>query len=206
MSSTLILDSSTERGVVAIAKGEEVCFSRELPFGFQSSSFLMESIIEGFKFLNITPLMLKSVAVCLGPGAFTGIRVGASLAMGISFARNIPIIALNSLDGFITQNEGIFGSLIDVKMGRGAISIREKKQGTITFLAQTQLMSIPSIKSFLADCPEIISPNFGIIRKELSNILVETSPDVHYLACLAEKSFVEKKFFATEECAIKYFG
>src|ERR1700722_113137 len=103
---TLILDTSTERAQIVLAIGKEVLFSFELPFGLESSKFLMPSLKNAFEKFTIGPADLKAVAVACGPGSFTGIRVGASLAKGICLSRNIPLISLCSLEGLIHPKDG----------------------------------------------------------------------------------------------------
>jgi tRNA threonylcarbamoyladenosine biosynthesis protein TsaB len=46
---------------------------------------------------------LKAVAVASGPGSFTGLRVGLSMAKGISQGLDIPIIGISSLEGMASQ-------------------------------------------------------------------------------------------------------
>jgi len=54
-------------------------------------------IHQWFQTLNITMEQLNGVAVSCGPGSFTGLRVGMSLAKGICLARNIPLWAVPTL-------------------------------------------------------------------------------------------------------------
>ncbi|GAB4442498.1 MAG: hypothetical protein OHK0040_13550 [bacterium] len=66
--------------------------------------------------------MLKSIdyiAVDIGPGSFTGIKVGLAFVKGISLGRNIPIFAVNSLEGysFFAPNDKTV--LVVVKAGKG---------------------------------------------------------------------------------------
>ena len=46
---------------------------------------------------------LTHVAVCIGPGSFTGLRIGIAAAQGICFSRNIPLIGITSLEA-IAEN------------------------------------------------------------------------------------------------------
>ncbi|MDR1396987.1 MAG: tRNA (adenosine(37)-N6)-threonylcarbamoyltransferase complex dimerization subunit type 1 TsaB [Desulfarculales bacterium] len=41
---------------------------------------------------------LRAVAVCVGPGSFTGLRVGVASAIGLAYAWNLPMISLSSLE------------------------------------------------------------------------------------------------------------
>lgn len=47
---------------------------------------------------KLTPAMLTGVAVAQGPGSFTGLRIGMSIAKGLCFALEIPIVAIPTLD------------------------------------------------------------------------------------------------------------
>jgi tRNA threonylcarbamoyladenosine biosynthesis protein TsaB len=53
---------------------------------------------------------LDAVAVSCGPGSYTGLRIGISVAKGLCFSLDIPLIAIETLeamtDGMITQNTG----------------------------------------------------------------------------------------------------
>ena len=46
----------------------------------------------------VTPPELGALGVALGPGSFTGLRIGLALAKGIALAQNLPIVGLRSLD------------------------------------------------------------------------------------------------------------
>ena len=47
---------------------------------------------------NISIEELDFIAINIGPGSFTGIRIGVSFAKGLSFAKNIPLIPINGFD------------------------------------------------------------------------------------------------------------
>lgn len=46
---------------------------------------------------------ISAVAVSSGPGSYTGLRIGSSLAKGICYAKNIPLIAVSALRGMAAQ-------------------------------------------------------------------------------------------------------
>ncbi|HNR65829.1 MAG TPA: tRNA (adenosine(37)-N6)-threonylcarbamoyltransferase complex dimerization subunit type 1 TsaB, partial [Atribacterota bacterium] len=53
--------------------------------------------------LSFTGIELKTVegvAVSIGPGSFTGLRIGLSTAKGIAFSLSIPIIGINTLESY----------------------------------------------------------------------------------------------------------
>lgn len=75
-----------------VAKNFFAYFEESLEF---NENFKTLELLE--KFLQASKVKIseiKKIIVCSGPGSFTGIRVGASLAQSIGFALNIPVITL----------------------------------------------------------------------------------------------------------------
>lgn len=46
---------------------------------------------------------LSAIALSAGPGSYTGLRIGASLAKGLCYALNIPLVAVNTLEAMVRQ-------------------------------------------------------------------------------------------------------
>lgn len=57
---------------------------------YKTNEFLQRFLQES----KVSPKQLTKIIVCSGPGSFTGIRVGVSLAQALGFALNIPVIAI----------------------------------------------------------------------------------------------------------------
>jgi tRNA threonylcarbamoyladenosine biosynthesis protein TsaB len=102
MTISLAIDTATSRTIVGIIDGEKVLFE----------AFHEGATEHGFA---ITDLVAKALEVCpkpdqvvvgMGPGPFTGLRVGITLARSFAMARNIPVIGVCSLDAIsIDQSE-----------------------------------------------------------------------------------------------------
>ena len=73
---------------------------------------------------GLTPQALRAVAVVQGPGSFTGLRIGMSIAKGLCLALEIPIIAIPTLD-VITYAVGDPGGPVwaVLEAGRGRIAV-----------------------------------------------------------------------------------
>lgn len=137
---TLILniESSTQNGSINIAQnGETICSKQGLEIGNLSEriTVLIEEILEqtGKKVSD-----LHSVAVSLGPGSYTSLRIGLSIAKGICYGKQIPLIGIPTLEMLAyhtrekyNHKEGLYISLIDAKRMDVYAAIYNEKMETI---------------------------------------------------------------------------
>ena len=102
MTLTLAIDTSTSRTIVGIVDGENVLFEKFHEGATDHGRALSQLVAEALK-VSAPP---KQVVVGMGPGPFTGLRVGISFAHTFGLARNIPVVGVCSLDAIaIDQNE-----------------------------------------------------------------------------------------------------
>ena len=94
MTLTLAIDTSTSRTIVGIIDGDQVIFEKFHEGATDHGRALSQLIAEALK-VSHPP---KQVVVGMGPGPFTGLRVGISFAHTFGLARNIPVIGVCSLD------------------------------------------------------------------------------------------------------------
>ena len=94
----LSIDTSTSSLSVCITDDDEVIGEINLNNGLVHSTTLMPAIENLFTVLNFDKSELSHIAVTVGPGSFTGIRIGVATANAFSLALNIPVISVSSLD------------------------------------------------------------------------------------------------------------
>ena len=94
MTLTLAIDTSTSRTIVGIIDGDEVIYKKFHDGATDHGRALSQLVAEALK-VSRPP---KQVVVGMGPGPFTGLRVGISFAHTFGLARNIPVIGVCSLD------------------------------------------------------------------------------------------------------------
>jgi len=92
----LCIETATAVCSVALFKAEQLISSRE-EIGFVHSSKTAVFIQECLQEAGISATQLDAVAVDIGPGSYTGLRVGLSTAKGICFALDLPLITLSGL-------------------------------------------------------------------------------------------------------------
>lgn len=111
MAKIIIIESSTEVCSVAIANnGKIIGFKEELK-GQNHAKLLTVFIQELLHEFRIETSEIDAVAVSQGPGSYTGLRIGVSIAKGICYANKIPIIALSTLEAMtreVIRNQDIF--------------------------------------------------------------------------------------------------
>ncbi len=62
------------------------------------AEILASFVDEAFQKSGLTPSDIDRVAVCTGPGSFTGLRVALSFAKGFALPRNLPVVGINAMD------------------------------------------------------------------------------------------------------------
>jgi tRNA threonylcarbamoyl adenosine modification protein YeaZ len=102
MTISLAIDTSTSRTTVAIIEEGVALFEKFHEGATDHGRALSQLVAEALKV--VAPP--EQVVVGMGPGPFTGLRVGIAFAHTFALARNIPVIGICSLDAIaIDQNE-----------------------------------------------------------------------------------------------------
>jgi len=94
----LAIDTATRSAGLAVHDGCSV----RAEFTWETSDHhtveLMPRIVELLDQINVSIDQLSGVGVSIGPGSFTGVRVGVAVAKGLALARGIPIVGVRSTD------------------------------------------------------------------------------------------------------------
>jgi tRNA threonylcarbamoyl adenosine modification protein YeaZ len=98
MSKVLAIDTSTSRTCVAIIDGDTVLYSGHRDGATAHGPSLPELVQEA-----LTVSHVDEVVVGMGPGPFTGLRVGIAFAHTFALARDIPVRGVCSLDAIAAQ-------------------------------------------------------------------------------------------------------
>lgn len=104
--------------------------------------------------LNIEVEKLDAVAVSSGPGSYTGLRIGVSVAKGLAYALNIPLIDIPSLAALASQ----------------VIPFCEKNDHVI-----------PMIDARRMEVYAIVANSDGVIVEKASPVILEGNPFISYL-------------------------
>ena len=94
----LHIETATDVCSVALTQGTEVLGVKESADGNSHSKNLLPFIDSVLKEANHVQQDLQGVVVSIGPGSYTGLRIGVSTAKGIAYSLNIPVIAVSTLE------------------------------------------------------------------------------------------------------------
>ena len=116
MSLILCIETGTDICSVGIARDGELVSLRESAEGRDHAKYVGVFVDELLRETDIAPDELDAVAVGMGPGSYTGLRIGVSFAKGLCYGQQIPLIAVGSLEALaevaIEDNEA---GILDVE-------------------------------------------------------------------------------------------
>lgn len=99
------IETATSICSVGIADGEQVI--AELRFNIKNihAEILAESIQQLLKLSGVPVQRFSAFAVSIGPGSFTGLRIGLATAKGLAFASGKPVVAVSTLQALAASNQ-----------------------------------------------------------------------------------------------------
>ncbi len=98
MSCILNIDTSTNVCSVAVSQDGACIFDKEDHSGPNHAERLGAFVDEALSFIDNHAIPLDAVAVSCGPGSYTGLRIGVSMAKGICYGRDIKLIGVPTLE------------------------------------------------------------------------------------------------------------
>ncbi len=94
----LSLDTSTKNFSLCLSDGGQIVATKKMTNDRILSSKIIPALDTLFQKAGIVPKAIDAIAVGLGPGSFTSLRVGVSTAKGLAYALNKPLMGIPSLD------------------------------------------------------------------------------------------------------------
>ena len=92
------IDTSTDTSGIALWDDSGLLAQMQWQSGRRHSEQVLAQLDHLCRLCAIQPTAITRVAVSCGPGSWSGIRVGISIANGIAIANDIPVVAVNALD------------------------------------------------------------------------------------------------------------
>jgi tRNA threonylcarbamoyl adenosine modification protein YeaZ len=165
----LLIDTTTKNLNVGLAQGREIVevFSKEL---FQKQSEYLGKVIENlFLKHNISAQRLEKIIVTNGPGSYTGIRIGLTMAKTLGYLLNIdcyPVSTLRAMAG-IAKNALV---IIDARRDRFYTGLYNS---TLDVVSQQEILTKDQLSEIIEKYPElnIIDSSEKFKKKSNYNII-----------------------------------
>ena len=119
----LCLETATPSCSVALVHNGEVLACEEDPKGQNHSEKITLFIDSVMKKAGISYNQLDAVAVSMGPGSYTGLRIGVSTAKGICYAVSKPLIAVETLEAMAYGGKLVISSEVEKSSLNGNIML-----------------------------------------------------------------------------------
>ena len=137
----LAIDTTSDITSVALVddKGHKAFSELTLPRGQGEALFTMISRL--FSDMKVRPADLTHIGVAVGPGSFTGVRIGLAAARGLALALNIPVLGVNSFQVAVYNIKGNGIVVLDSKRQDYFVQTFQKGllKGTPSLLTTDQL-------------------------------------------------------------------
>lgn len=207
----LNIETATEICSVALSNENEVIDYRENLDGKSHAALLTIFIDDILKKNNLKVKDLSAVAISMGPGSYTGLRIGVSAAKGLCYGSSIPLIALSTLQiisNQVLQSVSQLGiQIADDDLLCPMIDARRLEVYTALFDAQAHFLSEIKAEIINESSFHEVFENHkvfffgngalkckGLLTHPNASFIDGVFPSAKYMTDLVYKSFAAKKF------------
>lgn len=202
MATILNIDTSTCVCSVALTSEGSVVFSREDYQGRNHAALLSDYVKSALDAMKEKELTLDAVAVGIGPGSYTGLRIGLSEAKGLAYALQVPLIGVNTLEtiavtvmfsDFFAENVR-FAPMIDARRMEVFTAVYDMALKPL-LSPRPLILDADSYSEFLADGPVIFCGDGSEKSRELlssspnANFITEIYPLAQNMLALSERAY-----------------
>ena len=179
----LAIDTATRVPSLALYDGERVLAEETWRSANNHTVELAPGLVRMLGRQNVPPSALKGIAVALGPGSFTGLRIGLGVAKGLALTLVIPLMGIPTLDALVYAQARQRGPVCAVlQAGRGRVSAafyrrrggRWQRQGDYRLTTLDELCADIETRTFF--CGEIDAQAAELLRERLGAQAVVASP------------------------------
>ena len=181
----LAFDTSTEKFSITILKNNKVVLNLSKILNKTYSKFLIPLLKESLEQSNLNIKKINNIIISLGPGSFTGVRIGIAAAKGLGIPHKINILGFNNMDVLVQS--------IDSNSKEKIVTIIKSKKNDYYYqLFDSKKKPINKVSFFSINN----LPNFFFNK----NIIICGDLDIKLIDLLRKKkkiSFNKKKFSNT---------
>ncbi|MBR4926491.1 MAG: tRNA (adenosine(37)-N6)-threonylcarbamoyltransferase complex dimerization subunit type 1 TsaB [Prevotella sp.] len=206
MSCILSIETSTDVCSVAMSENGQCIFKKEDHSGPNHAVSLGVYVDEALSFTDNHAIPLGAVAVSSGPGSYTGLRIGVSMAKGICYGRDVPLLSVPTLEVMAVpvllnheiEDDALLCPMIDARRMEvySAIYDRALKQQREI---RADVVDGDTYREFLDQHPVYFFGNgaakcMETINHPNAHLIKGIEPLAKYMFPLAERKWVQEEF------------
>jgi len=179
----LVIDSATKYLYVGLYNNFE-CVSKYYEAGKNDHSVKIMPEIQ--RILEENKLKVKDldeIYIGIGPGSYTGLRVGVVIAKMFGWNNNIPVFTVSSL-GMMASNKnenGLYLAEIDARRGNSFLGLYKVEEGIISLQDNEQLTNLEEYKSDIKEEFEVVNEGIPDMKKIIQSKMFQHVEDIHGL-------------------------
>lgn len=217
MSVILNIETSSKICSVALTSDGMVEFNIESDSDMEHAKLLAVYVDRALAHAESREMKLDAVAVSIGPGSYTGLRIGLSLAKGLCFAKDIPLIGVPTLELLAVkamfgyrdaEGDEILVPMIDARRMEVYTAAYDFTLNPIMkpqplILDETSYKELPSDRKliFIGDG---VDKAKDVLQLENALYLTNAMPIAIDMTALSERAFRNKDFLDTAYCTPEY--
>jgi len=128
------LDTSTTTGGVAIISEQRLIANYQLDVTLTHSARLFPALEAVLHDAQLTFKEINGIAVSIGPGSFTGLRIGVAAAKSLAYLNKIPLVGISTLDALaypFIQSQRLICPILDALRGEVYTAVYQTANGNL---------------------------------------------------------------------------
>ena len=206
MPTILHIETSTEVCSVAVSEDSHVIFHQEDHSGRNHAEQLGSMVDEALSFTDSHAIPFDAVAVSCGPGSYTGLRIGVSMAKGVCYGQNLRLIAVPTLELLcvpvllreIPEDDALLCPMLDARRMEVYAGIYTRALKPVREI-RADIVDTNTYKEYLDRHPVYFFGNgakkcMEAINHPNAHLLEGIEPLAKWMQPLAERRFLNERF------------
>ena len=168
------IDTSTMTAGVGIVQDHEVLVDLKFDVKITYSEVLLSTIDLALKTVGLMINDMDGFAISIGPGSFTGLRIGLSTVKGLCFSSGKPLASVSSLDALASLSlfcQHPVAPLLDAKKNQVYAAIYDTSNGELKRETDYLVVGIENLVKNISKRTLFVGPGAKLYQKELIRLL-----------------------------------
>ena len=204
----LAFDGTAKAATVALTDGDRTLGYYTVDNGLTQSELLLPMAENLLSSLKLTFSDVDIFATSVGPGSFTGVRIGVSLVKGLAFGKNIPCVGVSTLEALAENLKPLKGILVpcmDARRGQVYSATFRSDGENIERLTEDRAIALSALaeelREYRDECIYLSGDGYEVARRALlsDSIPLSATPELLILENAVSVAKVAKRSYERGE-------